>query len=138
MAQSSFTSLPSRLKLERLKALLQDTAMTRQQVADALYVSPSRAGALLRFLHEQRPKQVYIASWDRFLASYQAGDKPDARRPRSYTKNERYHRQMDKMKKDGTYDLHWAKRRAARFKPILDDLTLSFFGKEVKSKPDPT
>lgn len=93
MRRYTYTDNPSRVRIERILALLEVNAMSVLELATAMPCGRDTANRYLRHLHHTR--QVHIVEYARFSISgsptayYQAGRAKDADRPKPMTTQER-------------------------------------------------
>lgn len=133
-SQTTLERTPSRLKVEKLLALLAEREMTRAEIGEKLFLSESQAYRYMRCLCQQR--KVYVKRWIRSeiggmpTAVYAAGDRASAPRPRRLTKAEQARRQYQRMKREQPEKymryLLRARRAASRGKATKADPLLAW------------
>ncbi|HJV52816.1 MAG TPA: hypothetical protein VJ652_15215 [Noviherbaspirillum sp.] len=101
--RGAMTRTPSRIKLERLRTLLQSGETTRDEMADKLAISEDSVGRYLRFLRSG--EETHIKRWQRRegappIAFYVYGKGKDAAKPRAFSEREQNKRCYAKMKRD--------------------------------------
>jgi len=117
------------VRLPRIIDLLQNNAMTANEVAAKVYCTERSAQILIARL--RKSGLVYVAQWRRIgnvpVAVYSYGIGSDATRPKPLTPRER----LDKWRANESLDDHafrMARQRAKKWKIKRDPLVAALFG----------
>lgn len=103
-AKVTLERTPSRIRVEKLLALLSEGELSRNEIAEKLCMSEASADRYLKFLRQAG--KVYVKRWERATgphggmptAFYIAGDKEDGLRPKPLSKAEQSRKKYKRMK----------------------------------------
>lgn len=130
----AYTSGPSQQKITRILESIATTPKDFRELANELHSTEETMRRFLHHLHQTH--RIYIAK--RFVTTsgphrklYQAGDKKDVPELRKATRQEISRRYADKiMADDEMRHRRIMKKRAARFKPTLDEVSSALCRRE--------
>lgn len=118
----AFTMPASKIKIEKILALLNEKPMNLQQLCDAVHTVNRTMRTYLNYLHDTN--QIYYSSYkyekigNREMANryYKAGKNKDAKKPKAQSNKERMKKKRDRLNKnEDAKELHLARRRALRW-----------------------
>lgn len=129
MANMSFTTETSALRMRRIIELLRNEPKNVHQIAHELCISKRWAGAYLT--HMRSKGLIHICGWQRHIGEptprYELGSEPDKPRPKPMTPAQIAKRYRKKVKSDPELSIKYmAKKKAYNTKPRGMDIAAAW------------